>query len=674
MNFFGSYPFLRPAVALASGIGLALFALPDTAAFITPLFISLIAFAALSWWLQNKAGFRWQWMAGICLGFAFLLAGTLLATVAQSKIKRDYAFAEKHNHIKFYRLKLDDELSEKANSWRAHCVVISGTDSSGREIRMSGNILVYFPRRSNGSKPALTYGDVIAVPNRVIPIPSAAFPGGFDFAAVMRYKNTGHQVFIHNGLWRKTGNEGNPLVAFSLRIRGLLIDRLHQVFQGPEAGLLASLLVGYKEELDQEAVSTFAKTGTMHILAVSGMHAGLLYVVLMLLFTGKRNNGRLRRWQSLMVILTLWLFALVTGLSASVIRAALMFSIIEAGRSLLSRKSNLINSLFASAFFQLLISPLSLIDTGFQLSYLAVLGIAVVYPWLAGLWMPPTKFLSLVYQSGLLSLSATIATLPVSLFYFKSFPVWFIPANILAVPLSTLLMGSGLISIMFSFIPWLGDLLVWGTSGLSDVLLAVTRFFSNLPLATIDAVHLNVADAFLLALFLSCAVGWLMIREKVYAYGLILGSLGLATASTIHHWSNRSMGKALVCELRGNLLLFVQQGRGAVVYSGPMRQSQADSLFRLMKDHCENKGIARITWNMKPEAKLAIAGMEVAPVDGNIALQSGGKKWLILLEPLRKPTGKFSDHQTVALLRHKKYVSGTDPDVLWLQNNFCFLE
>jgi competence protein ComEC len=599
MNALSSVPFFRPTLALIFGIGSGLYF--DIAGMqeLQGVYLLLLVAVFLSVLFHFTQGFA---KSGVWRGFFSMLSialiGVLLSYHAQSIHAVSFFNRAVFKETVNAKLRLTDELTAKANSWRCKAQVLEILDSQSNPIKVTGNVLVYWPQRSNPQKPKLTYGDEIWIAGSILEMPSAAFPEDFDFKAVMRYQDVQHQLFLSEGSWRRVGNSASPLYQLSFNIRNSLVAKFANMFKPRTAAMMSSLLLGYRQEMDKESVAAFSSTGTMHVLAVSGLHVGLIYLLLVLLLAGKRRVAKLNILQASAVILLLWFFALVTGLSPSVVRACAMFTIIEIGRSILYRQSNLLNSLFTAAFVQLLFQPLNLIDAGFQLSYLAVAGIAIVYPRFIEWYQPGNRIANYVYQMSALSVSATISTLPVTLYYFHTFPVWFIPANLIAVPLSSLLIYMGMLCLVLSKVLWLGEALVWLTQHCMDVFTGSVSFFSKLPGATIQGLFITVLEAMaisivLMSLIIKGVVGTL----KMYIY-MIVG-LVLFGAQGWYDWHLRQgSGKWIVCELKGNMLCAHHYGNQLKVYSSTLRKGQADSLGTYLMSYVTKYKIKEVAWTM----------------------------------------------------------------------------
>ncbi len=594
MYRIGSSPFLRLSLALAMGIFLGYLAIPDPQrGIIQILGLSCLGICILMCIILRDRAKSFQLKGGLVLASHFLL-GLLLALNTFSSDARSYFFRDPGAYEN-YTLRFLEPPEEREKSYRAAARVISGLDSNLRETALSGRIIVYWPKSRNNVSSLPQYGDILLVHNSAMNLPAAAFPGDFDLRGLMRYRDLGQQIFLSHSDWLKTGNRSYAIFRLAYKLRSGLLKTLDAHFSRPVAGLLASLLIGVKDHLEKEDIRAFTVSGTMHVLAVSGMHVGLIYIVLVFLLTGRTRLKKARLYQGILIISILWIYALITGLSPSVIRAALMFSIIHIGLSLFQRAGQAMNALFAAAWLQLVIDPMNLMDLGFQLSYLAVMGILYLHPWMSLAWQPSNRLLRYAWQLCALSLAATLGTIPATLYHFGTFPLWFIPANLIIVPLSTLLICVAIGMLVLLKVPLLGKGMVFLCAQLAALLSFCTRSIAALPHASIpiqpDAVQAFLLFCFILGLALCLA-------------GKRRGALWIASLSVLlfGSWSlldrriqDHSAG-IILAEIHDTPLLCVRSGDSALMLSAPIRRSLADSLYQSQQRWCQRMHLRKVYW------------------------------------------------------------------------------
>jgi competence protein ComEC len=269
-------------------------------------------------------------------------------------------------------------------------------------------------------------------------------------------------------------------------------------------------------------MQSFSHSGTLHILSVSGMHTGVLYAILIYIFSLFDKYDRYKKTKFVFVLSVLCLFVVVTGLSPSVLRAALMLGLILFGKTFY-KQGNAYNTLLFSAFLLLLINPYLVKDVGFLLSYCAVGGIMYLYPILAKLYVFQNKIIQWLWTSVLISVAATIFTLPVSLYFFHQFPIWFVLSNLLIIPISMLLMlGAALFLILYK-IAFLNQLLVYLINGTTSLMLWLAQLTDNPQYGFVDFIPFTKTDILFLSLVI--ALSLLIIASKQYKHVLILCSI-----------------------------------------------------------------------------------------------------------------------------------------------------
>lgn len=285
--------------------------------------------------------------------------------------------------------------------------------------------LAYFPKDS--ATATLRRGDELLVSTRLAPPANNGNPDEFDYARYLRRKGYSGTAYVADGHWRKTGHDASRTVSqVALDYREKVVGLYRSLgFETDELAVLAALTVGDKEELSDDIVETYSVSGASHVLALSGLHIGFLYALLLFVL-----RPLWRRWQRLKPLLLLLLvlflvsFAFFTGLSSSVVRSVVMFSLL-AFAGLQPEKPLTLNTLAATAFLMLLCKPVWLFDVGFQLSFSAVAAIVLVQPKLYALWKVDNRFLRYLWGLMTVSMAAQLGTAPLVIFYFSRFPLIF---------------------------------------------------------------------------------------------------------------------------------------------------------------------------------------------------------------------------------------------------------
>jgi ComEC/Rec2-related protein len=299
--------------------------------------------------------------------------------------------------------------------------------------------------------------ELLEITTEVLPIENKGNPGEFDLKTYWKTKGIYGMFFIESKDFQVVKTIQSSYLTQSIRkAQEVCLTILSKHLSGQELGIAQALILGDKSMLDNEIRSAFTATGSMHILAVSGLHIGLiLQLLLALIKLGAKWVNR--STAILFVILLLWFYALMTGFSPSVIRAVFMFSVLTLTQ-MKGLQTSSINSLFFTAFIIVLWKPMYLFDIGFQLSYLAMLGIFLFYPKIAGIWKPSNKILHYLWEGTAIGFAAQVATTPLTLYYFHQFPNYFAIANLGLMGLSSIVLGAGIFILVTHKIPLLGKL------------------------------------------------------------------------------------------------------------------------------------------------------------------------------------------------------------------------
>ena len=312
-----------------------------------------------------------------------------------------------------------------------------------------------------------------------------------------------------------------------------------------ELGIAEALLIGYTSDLDKDLVKAYSNTGVVHIIAISGMHLGLIYILLGWIFCRMPGIKKSKILQLVFMLASLWLFAILTGAAASVIRSAVMFTFIAIGKTF-SKKSSIFNSMAASAFVMLCYNPYFLWDVGFQLSYLAVIGIIIFqasfYNWIYF----KNKVANEVWKMMAISLAAQVFTFPICIYYFHQFPNYFLLTNIIAVPLSSAILFTEIALVALSWIPWLGVWLGKLVGGMAWVMNQVILWTNQLPFSVWEKIPATLASTALLYLIVFCLCSWLMKKSKI-AFRLSLITLLVFTLlQSYSEWKIKNQQQVIV--------------------------------------------------------------------------------------------------------------------------------
>ena len=362
-------------------------------------------------------------------------------------------------------------------------------------------------------------------------IKNLGYPGEFDSEYYWKNKGVYEIGFINNESNIKLVKHSHQKISSPVSFRNNLTEILKSVLTGQELALANALILGERNLLTNETTQGFSDTGAMHILAVSGLHIGILLQILLRIFQlfQKFISKNLATILSLIIV---WFYALITGFSPSVVRSVIMFSLLLIG-SIKGKENSELNILAFSAFILLSWKPNYIYDVGFQLSYTAMLGIYLFYPFLKNVIISRYKILQLIIEGSMVGIAAQITTIPLTLYYFHQFPNYFILTNIALMAFSFIILLLGILLFSFFWILPLKFILGMLLQKTMTCMLSIVSFFSQLPFAVAKGFTLNKWEV----LFLYISIGLFfsaLINKKIKILYLALFS-SLIISSTIFY-------------------------------------------------------------------------------------------------------------------------------------------
>jgi competence protein ComEC len=277
-------------------------------------------------------------------------------------------------------------------------------------------------------------------------------PHQFNYKSYLATQGIYHQIFVEYNQISRLNSDGITFFGRSAKLITFIQESLQKYnFKKNELAVINALILGQRQEISTELITNYQKAGAIHILAVSGLHIGIILLFISFLLTPLERIKYGKFLKTLCIIFLLWVFAFIAGLSASVVRAVTMFTFVAIGM-FFGRKNRIEFSLISSMFFLLLMRPMFLFDVGFQLSYLAVFGIVYLQPKIYSLWKPLFSFLDFFWKLCSVSIAAQIAVLPLSIYYFHQFPGLFLVSNLVIIPFLGIILIGGVLLIFLSIV------------------------------------------------------------------------------------------------------------------------------------------------------------------------------------------------------------------------------
>lgn len=504
-------PVVRAVFPFAAGLALHAF-LPDSAG-IWNLFIMggamLVILILVPFFFLLRSGIE-SAVYGPGTMLFFFLAGS-----ACMKVSSLPAASDLDGMHGFVTGRVRDAPVEKERSWVIQVEAVR-FDSDSTTFALRENIQVYIQKDS--VIPLFTPGTLWLFMGELNAIRNRGNPGEFDYASYMQRRSFRYYLFCSSARCIDPHPSANYLPA---RIRQRIISTWNREGQdNPAAAVLSAITLGYKSELDRQTRQSFTDAGAMHLLAVSGLHVGMVWWILDLLLRFPRHTAFWRTFKLVLILIILWFYAGITGFSDSVTRSVTMFSLVALSKTL-NRNSNIFNTLLLSGFLLLLLKPERIMEPGFQLSYMAVFGIVTIQPQFSLLYKSCSKPVKWVLDLVSVSIAAQLGTLPLVLLYFHQFPVWFILTNIVAIPIVGILLAAFVLFSPFLILLPEYELFSFLLLKFASILNTVIGAISSLPWAVIPDIFLHPIVAGSLMAAVVSLVGLMIYQRFIILMSLL---------------------------------------------------------------------------------------------------------------------------------------------------------
>lgn len=475
----------------------------------------------------------------------------------------------------------------KTNSWKLYAEVVRVKTNTWHTT--NGKVVLYISKKTIDKIPWL-YGDHLLVQGEPQKLRPPANPNEFDFRRFLTFKNIYHQQFLKASQVQFISPPARRgFIYYSHRVRDWASGIISSTIKGDQNQAVAmALVLGVTEGIDNELLSAYAASGAMHVLAVSGMHVGIIYVIILFLFKPIKKY----RWSPWLVaglsIFLLWSFAFVTGLSPSVLRAVTMFSFVALAKPL-GWRTNIYNTLATSAFVLLLYDPYLIMSVGFQLSYLAVLGIVYLQKPLYNSWLIENRVGNWVWEITCISIAAQVATFALGMLYFHQFPVYFLVSNLFVIPLSTAVLIGGILLLAFSWIPPVANLIGWALQGLIELLNWTVMATEKLPLSIISGIHVTTFQCWLIMGILLSLIMMLEYRKKKLVWLTTLLCTVLIFSQVQHLYHNLNVQQFVVYSVSNHRAMeWISNGKSYYVADSSLLQDAERTRFHILPNRLQH--------------------------------------------------------------------------------------
>ena len=518
--------------------------------------------------------------------WAFMVAlGAGLTLSISDSIFEEHVSAT-HQKSSTYIIQIDDEPIVKTNSVK---VTAELTD---KDYSKFGRVLLYFKRDTISER--LKYGQIVAVQTRLNPVENQGNPNEFNYKRYLRFHRISNRGYVKSEGFRILASGHSGIQGLLFKTRRSLINILESAgLRENQLSVASALILGYRAELDKELMSAYAGAGATHVLAVSGLHVGIVYVILnfLLKFMDKKRSTKITK--TVLLVFLLFGYAGLTGLSASVFRAATMFSFVAIGK-VLKRDTNIFNTLAASAFCLIAYDPMIIMQVGFQLSYAAVIGIVLIQPRLFKLYAFNNRLLDWAWSITCVSIAAQIATFPLGLLYFHQFPNLFLVSNLLVIPAAAIILYIGFSLFVLSF--WEPTLKLCGfildriIYGLNWVVVKI----ESIPYSVLTGIDISTLETLMIYFIIATTLIFISLKIRKALYLSLVVTCLFTTLQIIEVYQQRSQRFLTIYNVRGETAIGLFNGTNVQFISSRELFENEQSMLFHVQHHWWNKGVSEI--------------------------------------------------------------------------------
>nr|WP_255547552.1 ComEC/Rec2 family competence protein [Mucilaginibacter sp. dw_454] len=490
-----------------------------------PLLSLSLAFIILNIGYAKFSIYKSRWMGGVLTNLILFFAGWF-CVIENNELNQPAHFSKQPSQYLIARINSEPILK---NDLVRFTTAIEQEVSDKQQHKATGTLLVAIKDTASRQ---LKYGDVLLLPSKYTNVDPPFNPAEFNYKKYLAGQNIYQQIYLYKGQYHLLRHDkGNPFISYALKLRRQLIEKLKLHMRDTSAINVAStLILGYKADLSNDLLQAYSKTGTIHILSVSGGHVAIIYLMLSFLlgFLDRYKRGKLIK--AVIIVSLIWYYSLLTGFSPAVCRAAVMISLVIIGKTY-SRYINTLNILAASAFFLLLYNPLYIVDVGFQLSYLSVAGMVILQPLIYEWFKFKQPWADKLWAICSVSIAAQLITFPLGAFYFHQFPVYFLISNLFIILPAEVIIILGATYLALPQMAFVSATLGWLLEKSILLMNKVLTIIEYAPFASIGKIWFTTAEYILVYGVMICLF-YFLFNRKVWLLKASLGLILIAGLST----------------------------------------------------------------------------------------------------------------------------------------------
>lgn len=520
-----------------------------------------LIFMALNIGYTKLGIYKSRWIGGILINLVLFFAGWF-CVIENNELNQPTHFSKHPSQHLIARINNEPTLK---NGLVRFSAVIETQTNQRQTNHSTGTLLVAI---KDSAAVQLKYGDELLIPSKYNNIDPPFNPAEFNYKRYLANQNIYQQAYLYPKQYAMIGrNKGNPVIAYALKLRQHLVKKLKANIHDTSAVNVAStLILGYKADLSNELLQAYSKTGTIHILSVSGGHVAIIYLLINIFFgfIGRYKHGKVIK--AVLMISLIWYYALLTGFSPAVCRAAAMIALITIGKTY-SRYINTLNILAVSAFFLLLYNPLYIVDVGFQLSYLSVAGMVILQPLVYEWFKFKNNWADKLWAACSVSIAAQVITFPLSAFYFHQFPVYFLVSNLLIIIPAEVILFIGVFYLLLPQMALVSPLLGWVLERSIILMNKTLMWIEQAPFSSIGKIWFTTAEYILVYAAIICAAYFLFNRKaRLLQISLVL-ILVVCISSSFKKFTALNTNSLCFLNMRKHTGMVFKHGDKAIILS-----------------------------------------------------------------------------------------------------------
>ncbi len=554
------FPLARITISFLLGILTSYFLLPNPNLIWKPTLVLLLLLSLLYFGTKTDQKFKLFFSITTYL-VSFFIGISSLIVQTESFRKTNYSNYEsafKNNAL--ITLIIREPLKDSYYNQR-YIAIVQTIDNKN----YSGRVLINIPKK--GLRKKLEVGTIAQIKGQLQKNKKPENPNQFDYSNYLKNKQIYAQLYANPATIKISTELQKNIWYYTAKLNSKITQNLEKTHFNKEALAVATaLLLGQRQDISPDILQNYQYAGAIHILSVSGLHVGIIFLFLNFILKPIPNTKKGSLLKLGILLTCLFSFALIAGLSASIVRSVTMFSFVAIGLHL-KRSVNIYHTLIVSILLILLFQPNFLFDVGFQLSYLAVFFIIWFQPILTSYWKPKNKILKYIWDILTVSFTAQIGTLPLSLYYFHQFPGLFFITNLIVIPLLSIIMLLGVITILLAATGWIN---IWLSKPFEWSILLLNKiinFIASFEQFIIKDIPFNLLLLICTYALIITAILWLKKPQFNKLLLVLLTIITLQSSLIYNRWTIQNQEEWIVFNLKRKTLIAHRTGRAVSLYT-----------------------------------------------------------------------------------------------------------